>query len=406
VRLDRKRLVVAIAIASFATTTQLQARPGSNEPLSEYLQALPVTAPKPFESSQQVTLAASPLSCADRPQASAPSLDYLWSHQGKPQLLEQYRERRVFHGCFDWHSSVNSYWTLLSLLKRNPELPVAAAIRNSFEEHFERGKFNGELEYFSTLRGEDANFEMPYGYSWLLKLYGEVKSWRDPQGVRLASAMEPFKSYMTRRYTHYLQTLDYPVRAGLHTNTALTMGLALDYATQARDRSMQTVIRESALRLFGGDSGCPTALEPVFGDFASPCLAEAALMGRVMKPNAYAQWLDAFLPPVDAEEFQVYARAIDIFSGANPDTPGPKGIPNAHLIGLSFQRAAALATMAAHLPASDPRVEAYGHLAMLNSIEGYNKIGLAGYWGNHWLATFAVLYETAAAELRANRSPP
>jgi hypothetical protein len=114
-----------------------------------------------------------------------------------------------------------------------------------------------------------------------------------------------------------------------------------------------------------------------------------------MIPGDYAKWLDTFLPPVYSEEFQIYAKDIDAVHGNNRDTTGTdeEGLPNAHLIGLNFQRAADLLMIAQSLPKNDPRVVVYERMATINGKQGYDKIGAAGYLGTHWLATYALLYE-------------
>ena len=86
------------------------------------------------------------------------------------------------------------------------------------------------------------------------------------------------------------------------------MSFILDYAIQTHDTVIETAIHDTAMRLFGNDKHCATNSEPVFGDFASPCLMEAALMGRVMDPASYSKWLDTFLPPPYADEFQLYGE--------------------------------------------------------------------------------------------------
>jgi hypothetical protein len=65
------------------------------------------------------------------------------------------------------------------------------------------------------------------------------------------------------------------------------------------------------------------------------------------------------------------------------------------LIGLNFQRATDLLVTSYALPKDDPRVAVFKHLAILNAKRGYDKIGIAGYEGQHWLSTFALLYENA-----------
>ena len=118
-------------------------------------------------------------------------------------------------------------------------------------------------------------------------------------------------------------------------------------------------------------------------------------MGRVMQPEAYSKWLDDFHPPVYAPEFQIYAADIDALHGSNRDTTGTEqeGQPNAHLIGVSFQRAADFLWIARSLPPGDPRIPVYQRFSSITGRQGYLKIGLGGYLGTHWLATYALMYE-------------
>jgi Protein of unknown function (DUF2891) len=181
------------------------------------------------------------------------------------------------------------------------------------------------------------------------------------------------------------------------------MSFALDYADAAGDGVVKTAVHDAALRFFGKDKNCPVAYEPNNGDFLSPCLAEGMLMARVLDQKAFVAWLDEFLPPVDSPAFQVYRAEIDTgrikASGSNADADDKEGLLGAksHLIGLSFQRAADLLGMAAALPAGDPRVPVFQRLADFNAQQGFSKIGDAGYKGQHWLATYAVLYMQAQA---------
>jgi len=128
-------------------------------------------------------------------------------------------------------------------------------------------------------------------------------------------------------------------------------------------------------------------------------------MGRILDPQSYSKWLDSFLPPVFAPEFQVYAKDIDAVHGNNRDTTGTdeEGLPNAHLVGLNYQRAADLLMIANGLPKDDPRIPAYRKMASISAKQGYDKIGTAGYLGTHWIATYALMYENLA---NAQAAPP
>ena len=390
------RVLSKVLTLCLAGTTSLLAQGSDSTKIRDYLKSLPAPAPPAYDEVQRLALAANPLGCEDHPHA--PGMirpGYLWQRDGKPQILEDYDKHRAFYGCLDWHSAVNSTWMMISLIKADPTIAVGPAIRNELTTHFQKENIDGELAFFTKLKGQGADFEKPYGYAWLLKLYGELKTWNDPDGQRAATVLEPLAKWMSEQYVLYLHSLNYPVRVGLHPNTALDMGFVLDYTNQVQDKALESAVHETALRLFGNDTHCATASEPVFGDFAAPCLTEAALMGRVLTSEAYSKWLDTFLPPVYSEEFQGYAKDIDAVHGNNRDTTGTdeEGLPNAHLIGLNFQRAADLLTIANSLPRNDPRVAVYERLATINGKQGYDKIGAAGYLGTHWLATYALLYE-------------
>jgi hypothetical protein len=181
------------------------------------------------------------------------------------------------------------------------------------------------------------------------------------------------------------------------------MSFALDYTNATADPEVKTAIHDAALRFFGNDKNCPTAYEPSNGDFASPCLAEAMLMGRVLDQKSFVAWLDEFLPPVYSPAFKVYQSEIDTSrikaSGSNADAEDKNGLlgSKSHLIGLAFQRAADLLGIASALPPNDPRVPVFQHLADFNAQQGFQKIGDAGYLGQHWLSTYAVLYMQAQA---------
>jgi hypothetical protein len=365
--------------------------------IAEYSKALPTVTLPPFDEDRRATLAISAISCTDRPQESpANRNNYLWQYAKQPQLLDNYDKDRAFYGCTDWHSAVSATWALISLLKQDPKLSVASDIKDIATTHFKKTNMDGEFAFFNGQRGPAANFEKPYGYSWLLKLYGEVKGSNSADDKKLATALAPLAKWMSERYVFYLYDLKYPYRSGVESNTALAMSLALDGANLSEDATLKTAIHANAIRLFEKDKNCDTNLEPQNSDFVSSCLTEAALMGRVMDQQTYLKWLDNFLPPAYSEAFQVYAKDVDV---SHVSTSGADAqiqlTAKSRLIGLNFQRAADLLTISQALPKDDPRVAVFKQLATINAKHGYDKIGNAGYEGQHWLATFAVLYGNA-----------
>ena len=389
-------LLATAGVTSVAT--RLIAQQSEPAKVNAYLASLPTESAPAFDETRRETLAASSISCVDRPEeAPANKNSYLWIYQKPPQIPEGYDKTRAFFGCNDWHSAVGSTWMLVSLLKQDPKITLGSDIKDLTTNHFKQTNLEGELNFFNGLKGEAVNFERPYGYVWLLKLDGEAKNWNTADGKKLVTALAPLTKWMSERYVFYLYNLKFPFRSGNEANTAWSMSLALDYALLAEDTTLKTAIESNTLRLYGKDTKCPTELEPASSDLLSACLTEAALVSRVMDQPAYLRWLDAFLPPVYSDPFQIYIKPIDTsHANANAVDREVQLTVKSHLIGLNFQRATDLLTIAYALPADDPRVLVFRRIATISANRGYQQIGDAGYEGQHWLSTFALLYENEA----------
>ena len=285
----------------------------------------------------------------------------------------------IFFGSFDWHSCVHGHWLLARLQRRFPALPEAPAIRALLDAQFTPEKVQGELHYLEqpSTRG----FERPYGWAWALALEAELLRQQSEPARRWASTLAPLAKEFVRRFEAYLPLATYPVRAGVHSNTAFALLLARDYAVAARNSGFAGRCAEAALRWYRNDRGCP-AWEPSQDDFLSPALIEAALMADVMPKEDFADWFAAFLPRAARGE------PATLFTPATVSDRSDGKI--AHLDGLNLSRAWCWRRIVMELPASEPlraRAEAASE-AHLASALGH----VAGdYTGEHWLATFALL---------------
>ena len=138
----------------------------------------------------------------------------------------------AFHGSFDWHSCVHMHWLLARVRRGFPALPVGEAIDALFDRHFTDDAIAGELAYLG--RPASASFERPYGWAWLLKLAmeldalacAEAKSGARPRGSYAPAAngwscaLKPLAAAFTARYVEFLPRARYPVRHGVHANSA------------------------------------------------------------------------------------------------------------------------------------------------------------------------------------------
>jgi len=285
----------------------------------------------------------------------------------------------VFHGSFDWHSCVHGYWLLARVLRLFPKAAAAPAIQALFDEALTPQKIAAEVAYLA--RPSSAGFERPYGWAWALALTAELARHTTADGRRWHGAVRPLGEAFADRFMRYLPKADYPVRAGVHSNTAFALILALDYARTCGDQALWDLVFETATGWYGEDEACQ-AWEPDGDAFLSPALTEAALMADLIVAEDFAEWFDGFLP--DAEE----ERPATLFEPVRVSDRTDGKI--AHLDGLNLSRAWAFGKIAAVLTeehsAWEPLMDARArHLAAaLDHVAG-------DYMGEHWLASFALL---------------
>jgi hypothetical protein len=385
-------LLAAVACACIASSAIAQTPSDSTHPkerefsdLASFYASLPVLPQQRLDEQQAIALSAMPLACEDHPQPRPTNPPYLWDMTHTP--VDSFETKRSFYGCYDWHSAVNSAWTLVKLLKTYPDMPTAPAIRALLNSHFGASNIAGEVEFFKT----SGTFELPYGYAWLLRVQGELKSWNDPDAQRWAANMQPLATLMSERMVTYLNGLKQPVRTGVHPNTAMAMDNSLFYATHF-DPALEAAIRSNATRLFGRDIRCNTAAEPGPSDFASPCLYEAVIMGELMERPAYLKWLDRFLPPIQSVAFRSETKTLGLeFAESENASVASKS----HLVGLSLVRAMLMEKLANVLPDNDPRVPVLRRVAVIQAAKGLPELGAVGYDGSHYYATWVVTYLTA-----------
>src|SRR5690606_2442673 len=144
--------------------------------------------------------------------------------------------RPIFYGCFDWHSSVHGYWSVVNLLKQFPELDENGEVRNFLNSHITKQNLEVELAFFND--ENNLSFERTYGWAWLLKLQQELLEWPDSDAKRWSKILQPLVDVLSERTQVYLSKLVYPIRTGQHDNTAFSLSLMVDYAKSVGDRDL------------------------------------------------------------------------------------------------------------------------------------------------------------------------
>lgn len=280
----------------------------------------------------------------------------------------------AFYGCYDWHSAVHGHWLLAHLLRRFPAAPQAAAIRAALNRTLSAQNLQAEAEYLKA----HPSFERPYGWAWLLKLAQELAQFDDPDAKRWSAGLLPLAETIEALTLAWLPKQTYPIRSGVHTNTAFGLAFALDYARAFSRGTLAAAVEGRALAYFKDDRRYPAQWEPGGNDFFSPCLIEADLMRRVL-PD-FPAWFNDFLPELP-EALLVPARVSDRSDGQL-----------VHLDGLNLSRAWCYYNLGLREPAQR-------HLDA-----GLRNLASGHYEGEHWLATFAA-YALACAFEGATATP-
>lgn len=286
----------------------------------------------------------------------------------------------AFYGCFDWHSAVHSHWMLARLLKTFPDLPEGKHIREVFARHLTADNLKTEAEYFK--QPNHKSFERTYGWAWLLKLAEELRGWEDADARKWSQNLRPLEDTIVQLYLDFLPKQTYPIRTGVHPNTAFGLAFAIDYARFVKHEKLEKLLIERSQTYYGKDKNIPAAWEPGGNDFFSPSLMEADLMRRVLDQKEFAQWLRDFLPDLGNNKPASLLQPATVADRSDPQI--------VHLDGLNLSRAWCMRSIAAALPKDDPLRAILAQSAHAHGSTALEHVASGDYAGEHWLASFAV----------------
>lgn len=280
----------------------------------------------------------------------------------------------AFYGCYDWHSAVHNHWLLAYALTRWPNLDASHAAVEALDAHLTPAHLQVEDAFFRSEANQGA--EKPYGWAWVVKLHAELQACRHPHAGIWADAVEPLAGSMQAGLLAYLHSLAGPVHSGMHSNTAFTLTLLLDAATQRGDHQLKHQVSELATRFY--DDATPLAAQhAAYFDFLDPAFAAADLMSSVLEPGRFARWLDTACPDLET-------RSTPSSRFTTVDDP-----LRVHADGMPLPRAWALSAVYQGLPNADPRRQqlaaAVEHHFAANPI---HQPVTGDFLADHWIPSF------------------
>jgi hypothetical protein len=308
-----------------------------------------------------------------------------WFVATEPGPMPRHRELHpAFFGSFDWHSCVEMHWVLVTLLREFPDHAAAGEVRAVLNDLLTADNLRREMAFFAN--PATASFERPYGWGWFLTLASTLHGWDDADGQTWFAAIQPLANLLAEKFTIWLPKQTYPVRSGVHNNTAFGLLRSLDYAGILADGgndALLDAIYATAHRLYLGDTAYPAHYEPSGADFLSAALSEAELMSLLMDELVFPEWLEAFLPGLmEREPAAIFTPVV---------STDPSDGQNAHLVGLNLSRAASFLAVACALPEDDPRQAALLAGAEDHAAASLDQVVGGDYMTEHWLAAYATL---------------
>lgn len=288
----------------------------------------------------------------------------------------------AFHGSFDWHSSAHMQWSAVRLLTLAPEALGAERVARLTALLDQRLTLEHGRVEAAYLR-ERPSYERPYGWAWAGMLAAAVADCPRPEARGWAAALAPVADTVADLLLAWLPRLAYPVRHGVHGNTAFAASLALEAYGALGRADVVDAVGQHARRWFGSDRDYPASWEPSGNDFLSPALCEADLMRRVLSPAEFTDWLARFLPTLGTEDDPLLRvpKVLDRTDGQL-----------VHLFGLGLSRAWQLRLLSSSLPVQSRQRVAAASATQIAVVS--QEIVAGDFMSTHWLVSFALLAAT------------
>jgi len=285
-------------------------------------------------------------------------------------------QRAIFHGCFDWHSSVHAHWALYRM-----DLDGTGTKRTLAEQADRSLDADAIARVVDELRAEPS-YEMPYGRAWLLRLVSEHEAWhlerRGERSMRLRALGDAAAASLVESF----ERSSPDPRTGDYRNGSWPIAQLVSYARATEDLALEA-----------------TAMRFVASRFAARPLGWVETTDH--DPSAffssYWSWVYVIATAYGAEETLSLVAPEGIPEEALTPIPDPGVASDVHHLGINWSRSWAIKALARHAitklgashALSRKLVAAY-HAHVLAGRERHFRYRGDYYAYDHWVPQFAV----------------
>ncbi len=267
----------------------------------------------------------------------------------------------AFCGCIDWHSCVHGLYALLAVsrLTGNPQWAEIA------ESRFKPEQLEQEL---ASIKREEINQELPYGFSWFLKLAQE----RERSGKQ---DLLPLAKELARRLGKWMFSLSpkeiaYYAQHQAYSNLSWALLNLWEWVQFQKDTDLSNKLVEwTKDQLLPLDQTVPHTLDEMTNEFFPASLHRARALLALLPNEESKKWLEAF-----------FREGIFLQPVKYPSSP--------HSAGLNFSRSWGLWDLYRHTGETSYRDQYVNHIVTHMESPQYWRDDYKKY--SHWVAQFGV----------------
>ena len=203
-------------------------------------------------------------------------------HTFRAEIAQSDTQHPIFHGCWDWHSSVHGHWALL-------ESAHLLQDEDSLQWLINRLRHPGILEEMSYLE-DHPDFENPYGRAWFLRLMLRLE-----QLTGIDEHRSRAQGIADDLFAH-LQTVLHSPLTSEYNNLSWAFVQLYAWAKHSKDEDCLHWLTDKTAGCFLRPKASLDA-DTECGEFFSLWGLQAYLIHTVLGPAVLGEWLEADSPP-------------------------------------------------------------------------------------------------------------